>query len=64
MENRNLLEQLDQFRLERRITQEQLANILGVAFVTVNRWFNGHTMPSKIQKYHIAKLLKSKGRSK
>ena len=64
MNSSDLIEQLNEYRLERKITQEELAEILGVAFVTVNRWFNGHTMPSTIQKYHIEKLLKSKGRSK
>ena len=59
-----LVEQLDEFRLERKITQEQLAEMLGVTFATVNRWLNGHTRPGKIQTYHIKKLLASKGRKK
>ena len=54
----NIVRQLERYRLERRIPQEQLAKKLGVAFSTVNRWFNGKTKPSKIQKYHIAKLLR------
>lgn len=58
---KDLIEQLNQFRLESRITQEKLAEMLGVAFVTVNRWLNGHSKPNKIQAYHIEKLLKSKG---
>ncbi len=53
----NLVRQLEQYRLEHRIPQEELAKKLGVAFSTVNRWFNGKTKPSKIQQYHIAKLL-------
>jgi hypothetical protein len=32
--------------------------------VTVNRWFNGHTLPNKIQRHHIQKLLSSKGHRK
>ena len=59
-----LIEQLDNFRLENRISQEKLAGMLGVTFVTVNRWFNGHTLPNKIQAYHIKKLLASKGKKK
>jgi len=28
-------------------TQQELAGILDVAFVTVNRWVNGHTIPDR-----------------
>jgi transcriptional regulator with XRE-family HTH domain len=56
----SLIENLDQYRLERKITQEQLADILGVSFLTVNRWLNGHSQPNKIQTYHIQKLLAAK----
>jgi len=59
-----LVEKLDEFRLERKITQEQLAEMLGVTFATVNRWFNGHTQPNRIQTFHIKKLLASKGKKK
>lgn len=58
-----LISRLEEFRLENRISQERLAEMLGVTFVTVNRWFNGHNQPSKIQVYHIEKLLRS-GRKK
>ncbi len=57
----SLIVELEEYRLERKITQQQLAEILGVAFVTVSRWLNGHTNPSKIQEYHIRKLLSSGG---
>ena len=61
----DIVGQLEQYRLERRIPQEELAKKLGVAFSTVNRWFNGKTKPSKIQQYHIQKLLKERaGRKK
>lgn len=53
----DLIKKLEEYRLERRITQEKLAEILGVGFVTVNRWFNGHQKPNKIQAYHIKKLI-------
>lgn len=59
-----LVEQLDEFRLERKITQEQLAEMLCVTFATVNRWFNGHTQPNRIQSHHIKKLLEGKGKKK
>lgn len=60
----DLLRRLEIYRLENRISQEKLANLLGVAFVTVNRWFNGHFKPSKIQAYHIEKFLSKRGRKK
>lgn len=55
-----LIQQLEAFRLEHKITQEELADKLGVAFSTVNRWFNGKNKPSKIQLYHIEKFLSAK----
>jgi len=54
----DLVKKLDSYRLENKITQQALAKQLGVSFVTVNRWFNGKTTPSKIQQYHIEKFLK------
>ncbi|MHB8280663.1 MAG: helix-turn-helix domain-containing protein [Candidatus Humimicrobiaceae bacterium] len=47
--------------MENRVTQEALANKLGVNFSTVSRWFNGKTKPNKIQQYHIEKFLRKKG---
>jgi len=54
----NLIKQLETYRLENKISQEELAEKLGVAFSTVNRWLNRKSKPNKIQKYHIVKLLK------
>lgn len=54
----DLIKKLENYRLENKITQEKLAEKLGVAFATVNRWFTGKTKPNKIQSYHIEKLLK------
>lgn len=53
-----IIERLETYRLEHKITQQCLAEKLGVAFVTVNRWLNGKHRPSKIQEYQIKKLLK------
>jgi len=58
-----LLQKLDTYRLENKISQQALAKQLGVSFVTVNRWFNGKTKPNKIQSYHIQKLLKERPRN-
>ena len=60
----NLIQDLEKYRLEHKITQEQLAKELGVAFATVNRWLNGKYKPRKIQQYHIEKFLKEKVGSK
>ncbi len=56
----DLIEKLEEYRLENRITQVELAEMLDVAFVTVSRWLNGHTRPNKIQEHHIRKLLAGK----
>lgn len=55
---KNLIERLEIYRLENRLTQEALAEKLNVTFATVNRWLNDKSKPSKMQVYHIEKLLK------
>lgn len=55
---KDLVKKLEEYRLEKKIPQQDLANKLGVAFSTVNRWFNGKSKPNKIQSYHVEKLLK------
>jgi DNA-binding transcriptional regulator YiaG len=37
-------------------TQQQLANVLGVSFVTVNRWVNRRTLPDKRSRAMLEKL--------
>ncbi|MFA5059527.1 MAG: helix-turn-helix transcriptional regulator [Candidatus Omnitrophota bacterium] len=59
-----IVKKLELYRLENKITQEELAEELGVAFSTVNRWFNSRTVPSQIQQYHIEKYLNKKVRRK
>jgi len=56
----DIVKKLELYRLEHKITQEELADELGVVFSTVNRWFNGKTVPSKIQQYQIEKYLSKK----
>jgi len=53
----DLIKKLEIYRLENRVSQKELADKLNVAFSTVNRWFNGKTIPNKTQQYHIKKLL-------
>ena len=57
----DIIKKLDLYRLENKITQEELAKELDVAFSTVNRWFNGWNVPSKIQQYQIEKYLNKQG---
>jgi transcriptional regulator with XRE-family HTH domain len=54
----DLIKNLEIYRMENRISQKQLAEMLCVTFSTVNRWFNSKTKPNKVQRYHINKLLK------
>ncbi len=56
----DLIRNLDMHRLENKISQVRLGEMLGVSFSTVSRWFNGRAKPNKIQTYHIKKLLESK----
>jgi len=56
----NLIDKLNEYRLENRISQEKLAEMLEVSFVTVNRWLNGRQTPNQIQQYHIQKLIEVK----
>lgn len=37
-------------RLELKLTQQQLAQALNVSYTTINRWENGHVVPSNLAK--------------
>jgi transcriptional regulator with XRE-family HTH domain len=54
----NIIQELEKYRLENKISQAKIAVMLGVTFATVNRWLKGHSTPSKIQAYHIEKLIR------
>lgn len=56
----NLVKRLEEYRLENRISQEQLAQEIGVVFSTVSRWLNSKTKPNKMQQYHIEKYLRKR----
>ncbi len=58
----DIIDQLEHFRLENKVTQQTLAKKLGVAFSTVNRWLNRKSSPRKVQSYHIQKLVESGAR--
>ena len=55
-----LIKELEEYRLEQKITLEKLANMLDVSFSTVHRWFKGKSKPNQIQTYHIKKFLEKK----
>lgn len=46
-------------RAKLNLTQIEMAQKLGVAFVTYNRWENGKIMPTKIHIIQIEELLKT-----
>lgn len=49
---------IKKIRRKLRLTQEQFAEKIGVAFSTVNRWEKNHFRPSKLALKEIAKLSK------
>jgi transcriptional regulator with XRE-family HTH domain len=53
----NIISDLNAYRLDNRLSQENLAKELKVAFCTVNRWFKGRNKPNMIQEHQIRKLL-------
>ena len=57
MQNMQIIKELENYRLENRVSLQKLAKDLGVSFSTVSRWFSNKTKPSKIQQYHIEKFL-------
>lgn len=57
----SIIAQLQQYCLEKKMTQKELAEKLGVTLVSVNRWFNGRSNPNKLQVYQIQKLLGQTG---
>jgi len=58
----DLIDQLNTYRLENKLTQVQLAKKLDVTFQTVNRWLNRRMKPRPIQEYQIKKLISVKRR--
>lgn len=58
----DIIKRLEIYRLENKITQQELAEKLDVAFATVNRWLNRKSLPNKIQNYHIEKFLRNNKR--
>ncbi len=49
---------LKQIRMKQNYTQEQFARELNVSFSTINRWENGHTVPSGLAKMCLLEYCK------
>ena len=56
-----LNEILKNIRKELNITQEQFARDLNVSFSTLNRWENGHNVPSRLAQMRIKDYCTEKG---
>lgn len=50
---------IKQIRIQLGITQEQFARELDISFSTINRWENGHTLPSKLAKRRLLEFCKN-----
>ena len=57
MKKKDLISQLEEYRLENKISQRKLAKILGVHYTTINRWLTRKFKPNKIQEWQIRKLI-------
>lgn len=57
----NYAEKIKKLRERMLITQQELANILDVSIVTVNRWENKKFEPTMKEKRKLAKLFKENG---
>ena len=49
---------LKYIRMHQNLTQEQFARELNVSFSTINRWENGHTVPSGLAKMRLMEFCK------
>ncbi len=49
---------IPELRAAMNVSQEDFAKVLGVAVVSVSRWENGHSKPTKLVQVKINNLLK------
>lgn len=61
-ELKDLIEKLRTYRLNKGLTEKILAEQVGVAFVTLNRWFNGHTLPDELHAHRVRQFLQRRKR--
>ena len=57
MENINYAKAILKLRVKLNISQQQLGDMLGVSFSTVNRWEKGHHEPTILIKERIKEML-------
>lgn len=50
---------IKKIRSQLKMTQEQFARELDISFSTINRWENGHTVPSKLAKVRLLEFCKN-----
>ena len=60
MKDKDLIGQLEEYRLGNKLSQRKLAKILKVHYTTINRWLTRKFKPNKIQEWQIRKLLEKK----
>jgi len=48
-------------REQLKISQEELAKLIGISFATVNRWENGHSSPNKAAQLRLYDICKERG---
>lgn len=58
---KSLLNKLNEYRLEKGLSQRKTAKALGVDHVSLHRWLTGAIVPGDISVYRIQKFLKQKG---
>ncbi|MBD2676581.1 MULTISPECIES: DNA-binding transcriptional regulator [Nostoc] len=56
-----ILDLIRQLRQQLNLSQKQFAVRLGVSFKTVNRWENGHTVPSPLALKLIEQMIRQMG---
>jgi len=54
-------QKIKEYRSKVLLTQEELADKLGVTFISVNRWENGHYEPTMKVKRKLRELFKEAG---
>ena len=57
MPERKLGDRIFKYRKAKKLSQEEFAYIIGVSFVTLNRWENDLSMPRGLQKRAIERIL-------
>lgn len=56
-------DEIKNFRLDNRLTQKTLSELIGVSVVTYNRWENGKVKPSALGVNKLKEIIKEKQRS-